>query len=61
MQVYVVMGGWDYEGADNVCPGLFDCKSTAYAAAERLKVEGGYDWVEVTLQSVNMESALASA
>ena len=56
----MVFGGWDYEGADNVCPGLFDCKSTAYAAAERLKVEEGYDWVEVTLQSVNMESAFAA-
>jgi len=61
MQVYVVFGGWDYEGADTVCPALFDCKSTAYACAERLKVEEGYDWVEVKLQSVNMESALASA
>jgi hypothetical protein len=61
MQVYVVMGGWDYEGADNVCPGLFDCKSTADAFAARLKVEEGYDWVEVTLQSVNMESAFAVA
>ena len=57
MQVYVVMGGWDYEGADNVCPALFDCKSAADACAARLKVEEGYDWVEVTLQTVCMESA----
>ena len=33
MQVYVVFGGWDYEGADSAGPALFDCKSTADAAA----------------------------
>ena len=60
MQVYVVMGGWDYEGADNVCPPLFDCKSAADACAERLKVTGEYDWVEVTLQTVCMESAIVA-
>jgi len=60
MQVYVVFGGWDYEGADSAGPSLFDCKSAADACAERLKVTGEYDWVEVRLQSVCMESALVA-
>jgi len=59
MQVYVVYGGWDYEGADHPAV-LFDCKSAADAAAERMKEEDGYDWVEVNLQTVHMESAIAA-
>jgi hypothetical protein len=59
MQVYVVFGGWDYEGADTCGPALFDCKSSADACAASMKEEDGYDWVEVRLQSVCMESALA--
>jgi hypothetical protein len=60
MQVYVVFGGWDYEGADSAGPSLFDCKSAADACAERMEKEDGYDWVEVRLQSVCMESALVA-
>lgn len=60
MQVYVVFGGWDYEGADSAGPALFDCKSAADACAERMKEEDGYDWVEVRLQTVCMESALVA-
>jgi hypothetical protein len=58
MQVYVVFGGWDYEGADSAGPALYDCKSAAYAAAENMKQHDGYDWVEVRLQNVYMESAI---
>jgi hypothetical protein len=60
MQVYVVFGGWDYEGADSAGPALFDCKSAAHACAERMKEQDGYDWVEVRLQTVCMESALVA-
>jgi hypothetical protein len=59
MQVYVVYSGWDYEGADHPAP-LFDCKSSADACAARMKEEDGYDWVEVRLQTVCMESALVA-
>ena len=59
MQVYVVYAGWDYEGADHPTP-LFDCKSAAEACAARMKEEDGYDWVEVTLQTVHMGSAIAA-
>ena len=55
MQVYVVFGGWDYEGADSAGPALFDCKSAAHACAERMKEQDGYDWAEVNLQTVHME------
>ena len=60
MQVYVVFGGWDYEGADSAGPALFDCKSAAHACAERMKEQDGYDWAEVNLQTVHMESALVA-
>ena len=60
MQVYVVFGGWDYEGADSAGPALFDCKSAAHACAEHMKEQDGYDWVEVRLQTVCMESALVA-
>jgi len=59
MQVYVVYGGWDYEGADPAGPALYDCKSTAHAAAERMKEQDGYDWVVCRLQSVCMDSMIA--
>jgi hypothetical protein len=60
MQVYVVYGGWDYEGADSAGPALFDCKSAADAAAARMKEQDGYDWVVVNLQTVHMGSALVA-
>jgi len=60
MQVYVVYGGWDYEGADSAGPALYDCKSAAHAAAKRMKDEDGYDWVVVDLKTVHMESALVA-
>ena len=60
MQVYVVYGGWDYEGADSAGPSLFDCKSAAHAAAKRMKEQDGYDWVVVNLQTVHMGSAIAA-
>ena len=60
MKVYVVYGGWDYEGADSIGPSLFDCKSAADACAARMKEEDGYDWVEVNLQTVHMGSAITA-
>jgi hypothetical protein len=60
MQVYVVYGGWDYEGADSAGPALYDCKSAAHAAAQRMKDEDGYDWVVVDLKTVHMGSALVA-
>jgi hypothetical protein len=58
MQVYVVTAGWDYEGID--CVALYDCKSAADARAASLQHDEGYDWAEVNLQTVHMESALVA-
>jgi hypothetical protein len=58
MQVYVVTAGWDYEGID--CVALYDCKSAADACCQRLKADEGYDWAEVNLQTVHMESAIVA-
>lgn len=59
MQVYSVMGGWDYEGFDGESLQLFDCKSAAEAYAEKLKEEN-YDYVTVKVMDVLMHSALAA-
>ena len=59
MQVYSVMGGWDYEGFDGGSLRLFDCKSAAQAYQDELK-EGFYDYVECKLMEVCMESAIAA-
>ena len=62
MQVYSVMGGWDYEGFDGDSLQLFDCKSAAEAYSEQLKngKVTTYDYVEVKVMNVQMHSALAA-
>ncbi len=57
MQVYSVMGGWDYEGFDGESLRLFDFKSAAEAYAEELKEEN-YDYVTVKVMDVCMQSAI---
>ena len=76
MQVYVVIGGFDYEGESLESLQLFDCKSTA--EMYRKDLENGennsglnanpglnatflkYDYVEMRLQDVVMHSMIAS-
>jgi hypothetical protein len=60
MQVYSVIGGWQYEGEDFASLKLFDCKSAAEEYKEHLEVEG-YDYVLMRIQDVIMESAIAAA
>ena len=59
MQVYSVMGGYDYEGFSGDSLQLFDCKSTAEAYAKELQL-GFYDYVEVKVMEVQMHSLLAA-
>ncbi len=59
MQVYSVMGGWDYEGFDGESLRLFDCKSAAEAYRDELK-EMSYNYIECKVMDVLMHSALAS-
>ena len=70
MQVYVVIGGVDYAGESLNSLQLFDCKSTAEMYSKDL--EDGennsglnatflkYDYVEMRLQGVVMNSMIAS-
>ena len=58
MQVWMVMGGWEYEGDHGDSMRLFDCKSTAQAYRDELKEEG-YDYIDCKVMDVCMESALA--
>ena len=60
MQVYVVIGGFDYEGESFDSLKMFDCKSAAEAYKNHLEVEG-YDYVLMREQDVIMESAIAAA
>ena len=70
MQVYVVIGGHDYEGESLDSLQLFDCKSTAEMYSKDL--EDGennsglnvshlkYDYVEMRLQGVIMQPMIAA-
>jgi len=69
MQVYVVIGGWDYEGESLNSLKLFDCKSTAEMYKKDLedgKNNSGlnvdhysFDYVKMQLQNVVMHSMIA--
>jgi hypothetical protein len=61
MQVYAVIGGWDYEGEDFESLRLFDCLSTANAYVVRLEEQEGYDYTRMDVRQVMMESALCAA
>jgi len=70
MQVYVVIGGHDYEGEKIESLQLFDCKSTAEMYSKDL--EDGennsglndthlkYDYVYMEIKSVEMHSMIAA-
>ena len=60
MQVYSVMGGWDYEGFSGESLQLFDCKSAAEAYRDELKEQFNYDYIEVKVMPVLMHSAIAA-
>ena len=60
MQVYAVIGGYDYDGEDFASLKLFDCESAARVYEEYLKVMDGYDYVKFRLQEVEMHSAFAA-
>jgi hypothetical protein len=60
MQVYAVIGGWDYEGEDFESLRLFDCLSTANAYVVRLEEQEGYDYTRMDVRQVIMESALCA-
>ena len=57
MEVYAVIGGWDYEGEQFDSLRLFDCKSAAEAYKKELE-EGDYDYAELEVREVIMESAI---
>lgn len=59
MQVWMVMGGWEFEGDHGDSLRLFDCKSAAEAYRDELKEEG-YDYIDCKVMNVLMESALAA-
>lgn len=60
MQVYAVIGGWDYEGEDFASLRLFDCYSTANAYREELTEAHGYDHTFMQIREVEMKSLLAA-
>jgi hypothetical protein len=69
MQVYVVVGGFDYAGEHLDSLQLFDCKSTAEMYSKDLEdgennsglnvYKFKYDYVEMRLQGVVMNSMIA--
>jgi hypothetical protein len=69
MQVYVVIGGFNYDGESFDSLQLFDCKSTAEMYSKDLEdgennsglnvIYQQYDYVEMKLQNVIMHSMIA--
>ena len=59
MKVYVVIGGWEYEGEHFDSLRLFDCKSAAEAYSKQLE-EGDYEYALIEEREVNFESAIAA-
>jgi hypothetical protein len=59
MQVYAVIGGWDYEGQDFDSLKLFDCHSTAEKYYKEL-TEGFHDYAMIQVREVNMKSMIAA-
>lgn len=61
MKVYVVIGGWDYEGENYDSLRLFDCYSTAEKYQTQLTEDEGYNYALLKIREVCMESALTDA
>ncbi len=59
MQVYAVIGGWNYQGESFDSLRLFDCWSTADAYREHLCKNGGCDYALIEVCQVEMQSAIA--
>ena len=59
MEVYAVIGGWDYEGEHFDSLRLFDCKSAAEAYSKELE-EGDYDYAFLEVREVSFQSAIAA-
>lgn len=57
MKVWMVMGGWDYEGFDGDSMQLFDCKSAAEKYRDELKKQS-YDYIDCKVMNVCMGSAV---
>ena len=60
MQVYVVIGGYDYEGCNFDSLKLFDCKSAAEEYRGHLQDQWNYDYVHLDIKSINLESKIAA-
>lgn len=60
MQVYVVIGSYNYEGEDFDSLKLFDCKSAAEDYKNHLQDQWNYDYVYMEIKSVEMHSMIAA-
>lgn len=60
MQVYAVIGGYNYEGENFNSLKLFDCKSAAEDYKNELQDQWNYDYVYMELKSVEMHSMIAA-
>ena len=56
MQVYAVIGGYEYDGSKFDTLRLFDCKSAADAYHEELSND--YDYALMEVREVSLESAI---
>jgi hypothetical protein len=59
MQVYAVIGGWDYEGEDFSSLRLFDCKSSAESYRKQL-CDDLHDYALMQVREVEMQSTIST-
>lgn len=56
MQVYAVIGGWNYEGESFDSLRLFDCRTAADLYRQELELDQGCDYALMEVREVCMES-----
>ncbi len=59
-EVYVVIGGWHYEGEHFNSLKLFDCKSSAEEYKQQLTEDERFDYALMEVREICFESALAA-
>jgi hypothetical protein len=58
MQVYAVIGGFNYEGEHFDSLRLFDCRTAADLYRQELELDRGYDYALMEVREVCLESRI---
>lgn len=53
MNLFIVVGGWNYEGEEVI--GVYDSESVANEVADAAYAAGGYEYVDIRLAFLNQK------